>query len=154
MRSLNAGQIAATAPVRTDPNYFININLDNQYQWMSSAPSFGTEPGPVLMGPVSGDRATIYVHNEDYRHTQNVVEGVYLGGFVAISWAYGEEARILIFTGIITSIPECDDWLQIDCEREGPRVYPRGRFLPPSFNHLPPPGYSVEFDGAMITIGD
>lgn len=156
MRSLNSAQAQATERTRTNPNYFITIELDDHYQWTSSTPAVNADPGPVLVGSVSGERATLFVYNDDDRFTQDVIQGAYLGNFAAIAWAYEDADPILIFTGMITSIPDVDDngWMRVECERSGPRVYPKGRFLPPQFNHLPPPGYSLEFDGALITIGD
>lgn len=154
MRSLDADQLASVAPIITDPNYLITIQLDEPYQWATGAPRATFVAGPVVVGAISPDRATLYVHNEDYKHTQNVVQGSYLGSTVTISWAYDEATPITYFVGVITAIPELDEYLRIECERQGPRVYPRGRFLPPLFNHLPSPGYSIEFDGASITIGE
>lgn len=154
MRDLDTQQIDAVAGPFTDHNYLINIELDEPYQWTTGAPRATFVTGPVRVGAVSAERVTLYVYNEDYKHTQNVVQGAYLGSTVTVSWAYDEADPITIFVGIITAIPELDEWLRIECERQGPRVYPRGRFLPPEFNHLPAPGYSVEFDGASITIGE
>lgn len=156
MRSTTPGQEAATTKKRREPNFYISIDLDDEYEWTTSTPVPGADPGPVLLGEVSGEQATIFVYNGDYRYNQDVIQGAYLGGAVSVSWAYEGEDQIPIFVGFIVSIPDCDDngWMRVECDRTGPAVVPKGRFLPPIFNHLPPPGYSLEFDGASITIGD
>ena len=154
MRNLDTEQYDSTQGARREPNYLVEIDINGIQKWATSKQHEDFSPGPILVGDFSGSRGVVWVWNEDYKYTEEVIAGSFLGNEVKISWAYDGDP-INVFSGIIEMIDiEDGEWLRISCDREGPKKYPLGRFLAPEYNHLPTPGYSIEFDGSSITIGD
>lgn len=177
MKPFNPAQEAAVSGPITEPQYLVYIELDQPYFWStrSAVTALGQDwsPSGVRVQSVSGSRATLMVENDDYRHTESALSGVYQRGDVRIYWAYpipdspyvedgyweddyvsdaNEPIVDLIFEGLIYACPLVDFWLTIEANRTPPRMFPFQRIRPPFANHLPPEGYMVEFDNQILRV--
>lgn len=177
MKPFNPAQENALSGPITTPQYLVYIELDQPYYWSTYADvtAMGQDWSRygVRVGNVSGSSASLMVENDDYRHTENSLSGAYQRGEVRIYWAYqipdspyveegywedgyvsdtNEPVVDLIFEGLIYACPSVDFWLSIEASRTPPRLFPFQRIRPPFANHLPPPGYMVEFDNQVLRV--
>lgn len=177
MKPFSPVQDAAISGPITQPQYLVYVELDQPYYWSTydntSALGQTWSNRGIRIGTVTGHEASFAVENFDYRHTENALSGVYQRGLVRIYWAYpiedspyveegywedgyvsdvNEPIVNLMFEGIIASCPVVDYWLDIRAIRTPPRMFPFQRIRPPFANHLPPPGYIVEFDSQILRV--
>lgn len=161
MINFSPEQEAAVAGPVTEPQYLIEIELDQPYFFSTRAGVFwdgnAYGAGEVQLGRVSHDSAELTIDNHDFRHTGNALDGYYLGSPVRVLWAYDQDADpapapIVLFDGIISATPQVGDWLAVSCRRTPPRVYPFTKLRPPLANHLPSAGYMLQFDGRVLRI--
>lgn len=180
MRTLTAGQEAAVAGPVFEPQYLIEITLDQPYYWSTrqerqyNGNTYNV--GGVQLGRVSGDSCELRLDNHDYAFTRGALDGDYLRQPVRVYWAYGAPTEplyvergywepgytaeyddtapdvILLFDGIINETPEISEWLSISCTRTPPRLYPFRKLRPPIANFVPVEGYVVQFDGSVLRI--
>lgn len=179
MINLSPEQLAAVLAVVTNPRYLVKIDLDEE-RYFSTRDQVAVDdevyvPGYLQLRSISDQTAEFSLYNENYIHTQNAINGVYMGNRVQIWWAYSaaqvalyvergyweegytdeygaEPERFKLFDGIIDSFPVIDDWLSVSCTRVAPRRYPFAKIRPPIANHAPVAGYSIFFDGALLKI--
>lgn len=180
MRQLGPNQRAVVEAQSTEPNYLIEIDLEETHYWSTrDVRSFlGNvfEPGFVSMGRVANGELSLSFWNGDYQYTESAVDGGFLRNGIKVWWAYGEKdtaryveegyweegyveepgtappAPILIFDGFIYSTPRIDQWIDIIARPTPPKFYPDRIIRRPIANFLPSPGYSIEFDGAILQI--
>lgn len=184
MQPLTAEQEAAVEANAGYPNYIFRIELDEAKFWSTNAEttdgsSITYTPGYIKFGSKTNDELRFSFWNQDYIHTENCVSGAYLRNPVEVYWhytpsvappywesGYAEEGyvdgggdstqpnEIEIFSGFIYSTPRIGDWIEVIARPSPPKFYPNTIIRKPIANFLPPPGYSVEFDGAILQIED
>lgn len=179
MINLTTAQAATVAGPVSEPQYLVTVDLDTEYNY-TTRDEVATDDRLFIRGgirrlSVSNGRAEFGFYNEDFQHTQNVINGIYRNNPVSVWWAYGAKqlahyvevgyweegytegpddttpGRILIFTGVIDQVSfddECE-WLRITAKRMFPT---RTRLLPPFANFLPSAGYVLQFDGQILKI--
>lgn len=93
MRTLSAEQQFVTDGPVTEPQYLIEITLDQPYYWSTRSDTEHNgntyTVGAVQLGAVSGDRAELRVDNHGYAYTQGALDGTYLRQPCRVLWAYG-----------------------------------------------------------------
>lgn len=161
MITLSPEQEAAVAGPVTEPQFLIEIELDQPYFFSTRKTVLlggaNYVAGDVRLGRVSRDSAELMINNHDYRHTNDALDGVYMRAPVRILWAYNQDASpapdpIVLFEGIISATPQPGEWLSVTCSRTPPGVYPFTKLRPPLANHLPSAGYMLQFDGQVLRI--
>ena len=92
MRTLSAEQQFVTSGPVTEPQYLIEITLDQPYYWATRRQAVLNgntfTVGRVQLAQVSGSRAELRVDNHDYTYTNGALDGDYLRQPVRIWWAY------------------------------------------------------------------
>lgn len=179
MRTLTPEQLERVERQVTEPCYIISIELDKNEVWPTNSAQGSPEPGRIRMGKISGEEARFSFWNENYQWTQNSITGVYLRRNVQVYWAYGPNDTpyyvnpgywqpnyttepvnseglelIQLFDGFIYSMPRIDAWIEVVARATPPKLYPSRIIRQPFANFLPPAGYSVQFDGAILQIED
>lgn len=182
MKTLTPEQLATVQAQVTGPRYLMEIELDEPRYWSTREPTEWNgnlfEMGYLRMGNVSNEQANFAFFNEDYVHTNNALNGVYMRRSVRIWWAYGpaknggvhyvnpgywdegytispeegDPEPILKFEGMIFATPEINKWITVMARQTPPKRYPSPRLKPPFANHLPSAGYTVQFDSTALTI--
>lgn len=93
MKTLSAEQQFVTAGPVTEPQYLVEITLDQPYYWSTRADTEHNgntyTVGMVQLGNVSGQRAELRVDNHGYSFTQGALDGTFLRQPVRVLWAYG-----------------------------------------------------------------
>lgn len=180
MRTLTTAQDATVAGPVSEPQYLVEINLDQPYYWSTRASrDYNGETyalGGIQVVRVSPDACELRMDNHDYTYTRGALEGDYLRGEVKVYWAYEAKAEalyvergywesgytaeyddtspapILLFDGVIDATPEIGEWLTIQCTRTPPKLYPFKKLRAPLANFLPSAGYVLQFDGQVLRI--
>lgn len=178
MKVLTSGQLEQINGVGTRPHYLIEITLDspmylstrhtvawNGHTWVESE---------CRVNSIGPEEASIQILNKEFQYTMGALTGDYQRQAVRIWWSYGIDEHlnyveegyvqegyvqgpqaaepILIFDGIINSLPNVNMWLDVTATRTPPRRYPRWRILPPRANHLTPAGAVIVFGGESIRL--
>lgn len=159
-------QDAEVSGIVREPCYVIAIELDQPYFW-STRQEVTFDDMQFIPGfieretfKLKNDELSFSFYNEDYVHTDNARAGVYARKRVRVWWAYGhgsdpEETYpdpILRFDGMIYETPLIDQWISVVAGQTPPERVPGTRLRPPYANHLPSPGYTVQFDGAILRV--
>lgn len=178
MRDLAYLQNFAIEGQATSPQFFVELTLDQPYYWTTRGTHMWNQqtwtPGGIRNLTLSPGEARFQVENDNYRHTQNAMNGSYLRNAVKVWWAYvtppinyvepgywkpgyvsdgpALAKPLLRFDGIISAITEVDDFLTVVCRVKPPKLYPFERVRPPVANHLSGDGYIIEFDGQIIRV--
>lgn len=170
---------AVSGPI-TEPQYLMQIDLDQPYFWSTRQnATFNDDQfvrSELQLGQITNDTANFQFRNEGCKFSAAAEDGVFHRNRVRIWWAYGPKPGvyyvdpgywdpgytvepdsdvpdpILLFDGLIYSMPVIDDWISVVARRTAPTLFPRKIIRPPIANHLPSPGYSVAFDGAILQI--
>lgn len=155
MRTLDPDQLALVEAQSTKPNYGIRVELDQPHTWFTNESGELLENGRVRLDSISGEEVRFSFWNLDYQWTQNAINGVYLRRPVSVFWTYfadPEPSAIQLFEGFIYSMPSIGEWIEVVAQATPPKLYPSLIVRQPQANFLPPAGYSVEFDGAILQI--
>jgi hypothetical protein len=180
MRDLNPPLIAAVNRRTVKPIFLIEAEL-NAPMFLSTRDgiSFNDSffsPGEVQDVFVSDNESSFSIYNRDYQFTNGALRGSYLRNIAKIYSAYAMGAGFFppyvtpgywpdnyiktpentipetIFVGRISSVEIVGEWIQVECERDLPRKYPRGKIRPPLANHLPAAGQVVLWKGETYRI--
>lgn len=180
MRTLDTAQTEAVEKQSTEPQYLIQIDLDQPYYWSTRADTDYNGntyyAGSVQLVQISDKTCELRIDNHDYSFTRGCLEGDFLRGEVKIYWAYPSALAplyvqrgywqpgytpepsdtapdpILLFDGVIDATPEIDAWISVRCTKTPPRLYPFRKLRPPIANFAPTSGYVLEFDGQILRI--
>lgn len=180
MKTLTAAQAATVAGPVSEPQFLVEITLDQPYYWSTrSVREYNGntyQTGGVQVLRVSDDSCTLRIDNHDWSFTNGALDGDFLRQPVSVLWAYESKAQALYvergywepgytseyddtppdviprFEGIINATPEIGEWITVECSKTPPRFYPFRKLRPPLANHLPSSGYLLTFDGDLLRI--
>lgn len=179
MRLLTDSQALQVQGPVCEPLYLIKLALD-ELMHISTRQEVDYDGqtwlrGNVVLERVTPDSATLRIWNGDYAHTMAALTGAYQRKPISIWWAYNAgstgdyvesgylvpgyavgsaaaPAPILLFSGMVSAIPEIGEWLRIEASRAPPRGYPRWRIVPPIANHLAPSGAVLSYGGETYKV--
>lgn len=158
-----------------EPNFFIELEEYGNFSTRDNVTIDGVsyEKGNVVLKQIEdwtfarfdlwfGDDIDS-VLNGDWRGTSCKVGIAGKQPFVYLQEGYFEEdyadyayeaTSILLFVGELAAAPRVGSWVEFEAQEAGlnSTFTPRERIEPPLFNHLPPRGKLVKFDGEIFIL--
>ena len=160
MRTLSSGMLTSIAQNITDPVFLFKIDFTSQFVYATSRESitydsntYSVQGGQILS--IDGSRVRFSLPNEDRSISALVLAGQVQGNDIDIYLHYDGET-IGRFTGLLDTAEISGDYntVVLVCVSEfamGAK-WPSDRMRPPVFNHLPPPGYEIDFGTGTLTL--
>ena len=160
MRTLSAGMLASIAKSITDPVFLFKIDFESQFIYATSRESITYDTNTYLtLGAkvlsIDGSRVRFTLPNFDRTISALSLAGQIQGNDIDIYIHYDGETKGR-FVGLIDTVEMSGDHntVTIVCVSEfamGAK-WPTDRLRPPLANHLPPPGFEIEFGTGTLTL--